>query len=50
MKHMKVLSSEKPVQADETAFVQFKNVFGTLPLSNAQAVWVASLIDQRLQK
>jgi len=50
MKHMKVLSTEKPVQADETALVQAKNIFGTLALTPAQGTWILSEIDQALQK
>jgi hypothetical protein len=49
MKHMKVLSNEKPAEAIETAWVQFKNVFGTLPLTANQALWVNSQIDQKLR-
>lgn len=53
MKHMKVLSSEKPALADEVAPVQAKNVFGFgagSALSAAQGTWVLSEIDQSLQK
>ena len=50
MKHMKVLSNVKPKQAEVTAWVQFKNVFGTLPLTGNQSTWVLSQIDQALQK
>lgn len=50
MKHMKVLSSQKPAVAEEVAPVQGKNVFGTLALTPAQGVWVLSEIDQSLQK
>ena len=50
MKHMKVLSNEKPAVAeDQVAFVQLKNVIGTLPLTGTQAVWVLSQIDQKFQ-
>ena len=50
MKHMKVLSSQKPVAADEVSPIQGKNVFGTLALTPAQGTWVISQIDQELQK
>ena len=50
MKHVKVLSSEKPACAEQTAWVEFKNVFGALPLTNNRAEWLATQVDQYLQK
>ena len=50
MKHMKVLSNQKVVEAQEVAPVQGKNVFGTLALTASQGVWVLSEIDESLQK
>ncbi len=50
MKHVMVLSSEKPACAEQTAWVEFKNVFGGLPLTNTQATWLATQVDQWLQK
>lgn len=50
MKHVMVLSSEKPACAEQTAWVEFKNVFGALPLTGDQALWVATQFDQWLQK
>jgi hypothetical protein len=50
MKHVKVLTSEKPASADEWAWVDVKNVlFPGQNLSNDAAVKLASDVDQWLQ-
>lgn len=50
MKHVKALSSEKPASAEYTAWVEAKNVFGKLPLTGEQALWVNAEVDHLLQK
>jgi hypothetical protein len=61
MKHVKVLSTEKPVQAQEVAWVQLKDIIGTNKAGNpalnpqgnmsiAQTRWLAAQIDMWLQK
>jgi hypothetical protein len=49
MKHMKVLTNEKPAQADEVAWVELKNIWGPLKLRPEQARWLLSAIDNWLQ-
>jgi len=49
MKHVKALSNEKPVKGEEVAWVQLKNIIGTLPLTGNQALWVNAQIDMKLQ-
>lgn len=49
MKHVKVLSTERPARADETAWVELKNIFGPLKLRSEQATWLLALIDSWLQ-
>jgi hypothetical protein len=53
MMHVKVLS--KPASAEQTAWVDAKNIFGVRPLdaitgTNEQALWVLSQVDHWLQK
>lgn len=48
MKHTKMVS--KPARAEQVAWVEFKNIFGPLPLRQDQAGWLVSLIDNALQK
>lgn len=50
MKHVKVLSTVKPATAQETAWLEFKNVFRRLDWSADQREWAGSLIDDYLQK
>lgn len=54
MKHVQMLSSEKPMKAEETAWVWWKNLFpaglGGQNLQNQQMVWLVSRVDQWLQK
>lgn len=50
MKHVKVLSSEKPMQAQETSWVEWKQIWGPLKLSGAQTQWLAAVMDNALQK
>ncbi|GMU94107.1 MAG: hypothetical protein AMXMBFR4_31650 [Candidatus Hydrogenedentota bacterium] len=45
MKHVKVLSTNRPVAAEQVAWVELKNIFGPLKLRNQQAFWLVSLID-----
>ncbi len=47
MKHTKMVS--RPAQASYVAWVELKNIFGSLPLRPAQAGWIVSLIDHWLQ-
>ncbi|GMV93023.1 MAG: hypothetical protein AMXMBFR82_28010 [Candidatus Hydrogenedentota bacterium] len=49
MKHVKVLSTEKPVCAEQVAWVEFKNIFGPLKLRPEQQNWLVALIDNWLQ-
>jgi hypothetical protein len=49
MKHVKVLSTNKPVAAEQVAWVELKNIFGPLKLRNAQANWLVALFDNWLQ-
>lgn len=50
MKHVKVLSITKPASAEQTAWLEFKNVFRRLDLSGIQQLWLGSQIDDYLQK
>ena len=51
MKHVKVLSTEKPRPAYYTAWVELKDIIGFgRALNNVQATWLASQIDNALQK
>ncbi|MBI4558357.1 MAG: hypothetical protein HY706_12315 [Candidatus Hydrogenedentes bacterium] len=55
MKHLKVLSNQKPAQAAETAWVQLKDIIcvGNLcpgGLNLRQGKWLATQVDQWLQK
>lgn len=50
MKHVKVLSNTKPASAEYTSFLEFKNIFRGLGLSNEQRGWVAGEINDLLQK
>ena len=45
MKHVKVLSTEKPISAEQVAWVELKNIFGPLKLRPAQAGWLVALFD-----
>lgn len=49
MKHVKVLSNETPVQAQQTAWVELKNIVGGLPLTTPRANWLVAQVDQKLQ-
>jgi len=55
MKHMKALSNQKPVTAQDVGLLSLKNVIDiVLPgpnttLSNTQVLWIANLVDQKLQ-
>lgn len=51
MKHVKVLSSERPACSAITAWVQLKDIIGIgRGLNPTQAIWLASQIDNWLQK
>ena len=65
MKHLKVLSTEKPVRAAEVAWVELKDLIGpntskasttgfvgavTTNLSNEQVGWLTAQVDNWLQK
>jgi hypothetical protein len=54
MKHVKVLSSSKPANAEQTAWVELKNLVsvftGLRPLSARQSEWVATQWDDFFQK
>jgi hypothetical protein len=47
MKHTKMVS--RPTDAAQVAWVEWKNIFGPLPLSTTGAAWLVSLIDNKLQ-
>lgn len=47
MKHVKVLSNELPVQAQETAWVKFMNL-GPTPMTAAQGNWLSSQLNSKL--
>ena len=50
MKHVKVLSTEKPMQADEVAWVRLKDFLPGNALTANQLQWLASQVDETLQK
>ena len=53
MKHVKVLSSERPAKADETSYITFKELItpgGLGTLSSNGAAWLTGLWDTYLQK
>lgn len=65
MKHVQVLSSQKPAKAEETAWIQLKDIIGnnyTAPalggfvgpvasnMSGEQSGWLAAQFDNWLQK
>lgn len=50
MKHVKVMSSEKPAHAEETAWVDLANVFLKRPLTGTRANWVLGQINDGLTK
>jgi hypothetical protein len=50
MKHVKVLSNTKPVCAEQTSWLEFKNVFRKMDFTGTQQAWVGSQIDDYLQK
>lgn len=50
MKHVKVLSTTKPACAEETSWLEFKNIFRRLDLTNEQGAWLGAQIDNWLQK
>lgn len=50
MKHVKVLSTEKPARAEETAWLEFKNIFRRLNLTVEQQAWLDAQVDNWLQK
>lgn len=50
MKHVKALSNKKPALATETAWVEWKNIFGPLPLAGVRLNWLAAQIDMWLQR
>lgn len=45
MKHVKVLTTERPARADQVAWVELKNIFGPLKLRPEQARWLLAGID-----
>ena len=49
MKHVKVLSTKKPVAAEQVAWVELKNIFGPLKLRPQQAGWLVALFDNLRQ-
>ena len=49
MKHVRMLSTEKPARADQVAWVELKNIIGPLKLRPAQQTWLISLIDNFFQ-
>ncbi len=50
MKHVKVLSTEKPVVAEEASWVELKNIIGGMALTSGQIDWVLEQIDDALTK
>jgi len=50
MKHVKALSTEKPMKAAEVAWVQLKDIISKNPLGDAQARWMIWQFDNWLQK
>lgn len=50
MKHVKVLSTEKPMHAAETAWIRLKDLLPGNTLTGNQLAWFASQVDQALQK
>lgn len=50
MKHVKVLSTEKPAFAEETSWLEFKNIFRRLNLTGEQQDWLDAQVDNWLQK
>jgi hypothetical protein len=53
MKHVKVLSSERPAKADETSYITLKEVItpgGLGTLSDAASTWLFAMWDTYLQK
>lgn len=61
MKHLKVLSAEKPLKAEEVAWIQLKDLIGpnipkvgpvtpTGNMSNEQVRWLTAQWDNWLQK
>lgn len=50
MKHVMVLSNTKPACAEQTAWVEVKNIFGGLALTPQRSQWLGSQIDDYLQK
>ena len=49
MKHVRMLSTEKPAGAEQVAWVELKNIFGPLKLRPAQQQWLIALIDNFFQ-
>lgn len=49
MKHVKVLSSERPAVANETSFISLKALISGLDNANS-AGWLRSIVSTRLQK
>lgn len=60
MKHLKVLSTERPVKAEQVAFVQLKDLIwptvtpkgsvSPTTLTDTQTAWLAAQWDNFLQK
>lgn len=53
MKHVKVLSNSMPAPAEETAWVDLRNILGKGPgsvLTGEQSFWLNAQVDHWLQK
>ena len=49
MKHVRMLSTEKPASADQVAWVGLKNIIGPVKLRPEQQQWLIALIDNFFQ-
>jgi len=49
MKHVKALSSAKPAEASQVAWVELKNIIGPIKLRPVQLQWLINLVDSFLQ-
>ena len=50
MKHVQTVSARKPLKAEEWLWISWKQIFGPIPLTDAQAGYVYSIIDNVLRK
>ena len=51
MKHIKVLSTETPAEANGTSsWFELKNVIGARPLNEEQRLWIAAEVNNFLNK